>query len=252
MFTIALPCLTSGRPDEIFDALGGTMIEPNRPRLPKIILVALILLCWPFGAGAADTKTRTRDIPKAWDEAALADWVTPVAGLNVRPTHISEREYYSMPESILRSYPVYLPGSEPEGYWEMLQHIGPKPLIAPETLNTEAEWIGAGRLVFEEGSAPQMIAFDPRVISEFRSREFLEPRLKTIANGVIPGFRWVPTRKGVGLSRGGSCVGCHSLRRSDGLLIVGASSRSEVSLSRPFLAGGIRSDYLESANHLLR
>src|SRR5690349_7743363 len=44
----------------------------------------------------------------------------------------------------------------------------------------------------------------------------------------------------------------HSLRRSGGLLIVGASSGSEVSLSRPFSAGGIRSDYLESANHLLR
>jgi hypothetical protein len=23
--------------------------------------------------------------PKTWDEAALADWATPVAGLNVRP-----------------------------------------------------------------------------------------------------------------------------------------------------------------------
>ena len=228
------------------------MIKPHRPRFPKGILAASILLCRPFCAGAADTNIRTRDIPKVWDEAALADWVTPVAGLDVRPTHISEREYYSMPESILRSYPVYMPGSEPEGYWEMLEHIGPKPLITPKTLKTEAEWIGAGRLVFEEGSAPQMITHDSRVISEFRSREFLEPRVKPIANGVIPGFRWVPTRKGVGLSRGGSCVGCHSLRRSDGLLIVGASARSEVSVSRPFSAAGIRSDYLESANHLLR
>ena len=82
------------------------MLETNRPRLPKGILAASILLCWSLGAGAADTKTRTRDIPRVWDEAALADWVTPVAGLNVRPTHISEREYYSMPESIPRSYPV--------------------------------------------------------------------------------------------------------------------------------------------------
>lgn len=229
------------------------MIEPNRPRLPKGILAASILLCWPFGAGAADTKTRTRDIPRVWDEAALADWVTPVAGLNVRPTHISEREYYSMPESILRSYPVYMPGSEPEGYWEMLRHIGPKPLIAPETLKTEAEWIGAGQTVFEEASAPQLICIDPRVISELRSREFLEQQhVKPARNGVIPGFRWIPTRNGVGVSRGGSCVGCHSLRRSDGLLIVGASSRSEVSIERPFQTAGIRADYLESANHVLR
>ncbi|HEX6895751.1 MAG TPA: hypothetical protein VF146_10780 [Bryobacteraceae bacterium] len=229
------------------------MIAPDRHSMLKGMLAASILLGWPLGAVAADTGIRTRDIPKVWDEAALTDWVTPVAGLNVRPTHISEREYYSMPESIPRSYPVYMPGSEPEGYWEMLRHVGPKPLITPETLKTEADWIGAGRLIFEEASAPQLICFDPLVISEFRSREFLEQQhVKPAAKGVIPGFFWVPTRKGVGLSRGGSCVGCHSVRRSDGLLIVGASSRSEVSVARPFQIEGIRSEYLEAANHLIR
>jgi hypothetical protein len=68
-------------------------------------------------------------IPKVWDEAELAGWATPVAGLNVRPTHISATEYYSVAEYNLRSYPVYMPGREPDGYWEMLQRIGPKPLI---------------------------------------------------------------------------------------------------------------------------
>ena len=33
-------------------------------------------------------------IPKTWDEAALADWATPLAGLNVRPTHMSSKEYW--------------------------------------------------------------------------------------------------------------------------------------------------------------
>ena len=36
------------------------------------------------------------EIPRTWDEAALADWATPVAELNVRPTHISAKEYYSL------------------------------------------------------------------------------------------------------------------------------------------------------------
>ncbi len=71
-------------------------------------------------------------IPKTWDEAALADWPTPVAGLNVRPTHISAKQYYSLAVENLRTYPVYFPGREPEGYWDMLQRIGPKPLIEPE------------------------------------------------------------------------------------------------------------------------
>src|SRR5690242_258418 len=73
-------------------------------------------------------------IPRTWDEAALANWATPVAGLNVRPSHISAKEYYSLPLENLRTYPVYVPGREPAGYWEMLQRVGPQPLIEPEKL----------------------------------------------------------------------------------------------------------------------
>jgi hypothetical protein len=192
------------------------------------------------------------EIPKVWDEAALGDWVTPVAGLNVRPTHISAKEYYSMPEWNYRSYPAYMPGREPEGYWEMLQHIGPKPLIEPETLKTEAAWIEAGRRVFEEALTPQLTTFDPNVITQFRSREFLENQgVRPRPDGTLD-FRWVPTKQGVALSRGGSCVGCHLLTASNGTRIVGASSRAEVARSRPFQAVGVRADFFESTNHVLR
>ena len=64
-------------------------------------------------------------VPKTWDETALADWATPLAGLSARPTHISSKEYYSLRVENLRTYPVYFPGREPEGYWEMLQRVGP-------------------------------------------------------------------------------------------------------------------------------
>jgi hypothetical protein len=227
-------------------------MDRNRSRFSIHIVAAWLLLGWSLGGQHADTKSRTR-IPKVWDEAALKDWVTPVSGLNVRPTHMSEKEYYSMPESILRSYPIYMPGREPKGYWEMLKRVGPETLFKPEDLKTEEAWIATGRLVFEQASLPQMITLDPRVISEMRSREFLQRHhVEPDADGAIPGFRWVPTRKGVGLSRGGSCVGCHSLTRSDGLRISGAPARAEISRAHPFPSSGIRADYLESANHLVR
>ena len=35
--------------------------------------------------------------PRLWNDRELSDWATPVAGLNVRPGHYSEREYYSAP-----------------------------------------------------------------------------------------------------------------------------------------------------------
>src|SRR4051812_2865952 len=86
-------------------------------------------------------------MPMAWDTTALADWATPVAGLNVRPGHLGEKEYYSLTVENLRTYPVYYPGREPAGYWEMIQQIGPEPLIEATRLKTEADWIEAGRRV---------------------------------------------------------------------------------------------------------
>src|SRR4051794_30180579 len=90
------------------------------------------------------------DIPKVWDEQALATWATPVAGLNVRPGHFSEAEYYQAPLDNYRTYPVYAPGREPAGYWEMLQKVGAKPLIDPSKLRSKDDWIEAGQAVFEQ------------------------------------------------------------------------------------------------------
>jgi hypothetical protein len=58
---------------------------------------------------------------------------------------MSTKDYYASPVENLRTYPVYFPDREPKGYWEMLQHIGPKPLIETEELKSEADWIAAGK-----------------------------------------------------------------------------------------------------------
>lgn len=88
-----------------------------------------------------------------WNEAALAEWATPLAGLNARPTHMSPAEYYATPVDNLKTYPVYVPGREPAGYWEMLQTVGPRPLLEPETLTSDSDWIAAGKRIFEEADA---------------------------------------------------------------------------------------------------
>jgi hypothetical protein len=60
------------------------------------------------------------------------------------------------PVEILR---VYLPGREPEGYWERLQHVAPQPLIEPEKLKTQADWLAAGRRVFDEAGINSRAGF---------------------------------------------------------------------------------------------
>ena len=65
------------------------------------------------GVAAQRAPQWTPDVPRVWDESALAEWATPVARLNVRPTHVTAAEYDALPEENLRTYPVYLPGEAP-------------------------------------------------------------------------------------------------------------------------------------------
>ena len=186
------------------------------------------LLVWP-------QSVYRPQIPKAWDEVALADWATPIAGLNVRPTHISAKEYYSLPIENRLTYPVYYPGREPEGYWEMLQHVAPKPLFEPEKLRSEADWIVAGRKIFAEADDLHLRTFDEKLIAAARSREtFEQVNAQPLPDGTVYGLRWVPTKQGVALSLP-NCSGCHLLYLTDGTPVAGAPSLAGVALGRDSL-----------------
>jgi len=149
-------------------------------------------------------------IPRVWDDVALADWATPLAGINVRPTHISSKEYYSLPIDNLKTYPVYFPGREPAGYWEMLQRVGPKPLIEPENLKTEADWIEAGRQIFLGADHIHQRTYDPRFIALAKDKKALEElKVEPRPDGTLTDVLWVPTSQGVALSMP-SCASCHT------------------------------------------
>ena len=167
------------------------------------------------------------EVPRAWDSKALADWATPVAGLNVRPGHFSEEEYYRAPVDNLRTYPVYYPGREPEGYWDMVRKAGPKPLIEPESLQTKADWIRAGKRVFEEYDVPAFRTLDAKLIAAARSTEaFAKSKVKPRPNGTLPDLRWVPTAAGVALGLA-NCSGCHERLMADGTIVHGPAFNEE-------------------------
>jgi mono/diheme cytochrome c family protein len=162
------------------------------------------------------------EAPKTWNAKALADWATPVAGLNVRPGHFSEEEYYRAPVDNVRTYPVYYPGREPEGYWEMLQNVGPKPLIEPDTLKADADWIRAGKRVFEEYDIPVFRTYDPKSITAVRNPEtFAKVSVRPRRDGTLPDLRWVPTSRGLALSET-NCGSCHVKSMPDGTQLHGA------------------------------
>ncbi|MEO8597420.1 MAG: di-heme oxidoredictase family protein [Candidatus Solibacter sp.] len=148
----------------------------------------------------------------------LANWATPLAGLNIRPSHISAEQYYALPVDNLKTYPVYLSGREPEGYWQMLNSVGPKPMIEPEKLKTEADWVAAGHIVFVEMDHVHLRTYDPKFIEAARRGESAFPR----SDGTAANLRWVPTKDGVALAFP-NCANCHVAQLKDGTEVVGGS-----------------------------
>jgi len=162
------------------------------------------------------------EAPRCWNDRDLQGWATPVAGLNVRPGHYSEEEYYSAPVGeYVRTYPVYFPGREPAGYWEMIRNQKPEPLIRPGARTREA-WLQEGRRIFHELDLPYLRNYDPKLIELVSSADQCaklggHPQ----KDGTMLGLRWVPTSTGLALSQQ-DCAVCHSRVMPDGRIADGA------------------------------
>ena len=155
----------------------------------------------------------TPEVPRVWDEEALSDWALPLAALGEPPMHMSSDEYYALPEENLKSYPVYMPGREPEGYWDGILRAGPEPLIRPETLVSKADWVAAGERVFFDWVVLRTL--DPEVVAMARDLDAMQARgAGPLPDGTINGLRWVPTDAGVALGMT-NCSACHLLYLPD-------------------------------------
>ena len=193
---------------------------------PLVVSLSLAVLAAQLAHGPT--------VPRAWDEVALSDWATPIAGLGVRPGHFSEREYYAVTGDNLRTYPVYHPDREPPGYWEHLQHLKPEPLVNVSRIRTEDDWIAAGKRVWEELDATSFRSGDPDLIRQARSRDVLA-KAALRPDGTIFQLRWVVTPRGVELSYL-ECGSCHTRFMPDGSLLPGAPENG--ALADPGGVGG--------------
>ena len=173
------------------------------PRLALLVVLSVALV--------AQAPT---EVPRIWDDAALADWATPVAGLNVRPAHYSSTEYYTVPGDNLRTYPIYHPDREPAGYWEELNKKKPEPLVDVSKIRSTEDWRAAGERAFREVDNFWSRTSDPALIAQARDPRSFEGVFK-LPDGSAFGPRWVVTAEGVKLSSP-ACSACHFTVRTDG------------------------------------
>ena len=163
--------------------------------------------------------------PRTWDTAALSDWATPLAAIDVRPSHFSEAEYYRAPLDNYRTYPVYRPDREPPGYWDSLRAKKPEALVDLQTCGEGFDWVAAGKRVWDEIDVPYFRLFDAESISLARSRKYFrdnERRLVSRPDGTIAMYRWVITPQGIGLGIT-ACSSCHTRYLDDGTAVAGAA-----------------------------
>jgi len=156
---------------------------------------ALAFLAIALANAFGQSGAKLIEAPRVWTDRDLLDWATPVAGLNVRPGHFSEKEYYSAPVGeFVRTYSVYFPGREPAGYWDMLRNAKPELLITPGA-RTMADWVKEGNRVFHELDISSGRIYDPDLVETLRSAHQIrrlggQPR----EDGTLSS-RWVPTSK---------------------------------------------------------
>jgi hypothetical protein len=172
-------------------------------------------------ASARNGQTRNsgREIPRVWDDEAVAALEVPLANATYKPAHVTSERYYKLPvRPVFKSYPIYAPGNEPFGYIEWLQRQEPQVVFDATAVTTDAEWIAAGELVFD---AP--IRYAPLSSRSVRDPEFYSAtKMPLTRDGVMPFQRYVIRTKGVVEVGDSSCGQCHTRVMADGTIIKGA------------------------------
>lgn len=211
------------------------MRRADRFALMLLWAAATLFLMMPGSTAQTKPPSTTGKVvvPKIWDAKQLATWATPVAGVNTTPNFYSEEEYYAARVDNTRTYPVYHPDFEPKGYREWMVKQGTQPMIEPAKLETERDWLDAGRRVFEGLDFPVTRTDDPRIFEYLGDRKAIKgAEAEVTKDGVLLGMRYVVDKDGNLKVSLADCAGCHSRLMPDGSVLLGAATRA-------FTEGGI-------------
>jgi hypothetical protein len=195
-----------------------------------LIMGTLVLVPrWRNSAQSAPAARFSPSIPRTWDDQALAVLEVPLADPSASPKHVSADYYYKIPvRPIYKNYPVYAPGREPPGYLDWLRKQEPV-IVWDDTghappLNTEADWIKAGEVVFDSPIfSGGLFAGFPRDSLYVRQPEFYSKTGTPVAaDGTVPFYRYVIRKKGdirIGIL---GCAMCHTRVMPNGTVLKGA------------------------------
>src|SRR5262245_21899207 len=128
-------------------------------RLPSrfLLIILLVLFATASAPSRAQSPRKAQGslvVPRPWVDTAVASQQLPLAVPAPQPELVPAEYYHRIPvRPIYKSFPVYAPGAEPKGYFPEVRSSKPQVLWdgaeRRPRLETTADWIEAGRLVFE-------------------------------------------------------------------------------------------------------
>jgi cytochrome c553 len=132
----------------------------------------------------------------------------------VIPKTMDDPAYYQLPTRVIyKSYPVYHPDREPEGYMEWLKKQEPEILLHP-----------TGEQVFNSPTSFNPVLFSAE---DLRDRTFYEKMGMPVAkDGTVPFATWVIREKGKVEMGSMGCNTCHTRVMADGAIVPGAQGNN--------------------------
>ncbi len=167
---------------------------------------------------------KLNDIPRLWDMKKLKTAHLPLVDKSIEVNPISEDLYNKIPERIAyKTYPLYLSGKEPKGYYEWLLKQNPEIVFDASKIKSEEDWEKAGEFVYD---MPQNINF---LMDSSLNKSALEGMLSFYSSmhvpvskeGTIPFFSLVVREKGRIEIGTFSCGSCHNRVMNDGSVLKG-------------------------------
>lgn len=158
-----------------------------------------------------------------WTEEHLRNLHLPLADSNIKIEPVSPEYYYRLPENKpWKTYSVYMPGREPNDYYEWLKQQEPQLAFDENALKNDGDWLRAGESVFDMPVVQLPLDEDFLRALPFIAKDWKAMGLPAAKDGTIPFFKIVVKEKGKlewGLL---SCGMCHTKVMEDGSIIKGA------------------------------
>jgi hypothetical protein len=183
-------------------------------------LLALISILLTFSFAIKQFKP---PIPKVWDVEQLQSMHLPYTDTSIKLGFLSEELYNQLSERVsYKTYPFYMPGSEPKGYYDSLLKLEPVANFKEEDLKTEADWVKAGELIYE--LPMNYFPLDSAMLSLLpaMAERWKATGINTNKNGIIPFVTISIRKKGRPELATESCGMCHTKQMPDGEMIKGA------------------------------